>query len=39
VIVVSGSQEKLARAKVLGATHFIDRSQDDWVEAVYRITG
>jgi NADPH:quinone reductase-like Zn-dependent oxidoreductase len=39
VIVVSDSQEKLARAKVLGATHFIDRSQEDWVEAVYRITG
>jgi NADPH:quinone reductase-like Zn-dependent oxidoreductase len=39
VIVVSGSQEKLTRAKVLGATHLIDRSHEDWVEAVYRITG
>jgi len=39
VIVVSGSQEKLARAKVLGATHLIDRLHEDWVEALYRITG
>ena len=39
VIVLSASKEKLARAKALGATHLIDRSQEDWVEAVYRITG
>jgi NADPH:quinone reductase-like Zn-dependent oxidoreductase len=39
VIVVSGSQEKLVRAKELGATHLIDRSREDWVEAVYRVTG
>lgn len=38
VIVVSGSGEKLARAKALGADHGIDRSQEDWVEAVYRLT-
>jgi NADPH:quinone reductase-like Zn-dependent oxidoreductase len=38
-IVLSASKEKLARAKALGATHLIDRSQEDWVEAVYRITG
>jgi NADPH:quinone reductase-like Zn-dependent oxidoreductase len=39
VIVVSGSEEKLARAKRLGAAHGIDRSSEDWVEAVYRLTG
>jgi NADPH:quinone reductase-like Zn-dependent oxidoreductase len=39
VIVVSGSQDKLARAKALGATHLIDRSREDWVQAVYGITG
>lgn len=38
VIVVSGSAEKLARAKALGANEGIDRSQEDWVEAVYRLT-
>ena len=38
VIVLSASKEKLARAKALGATHLIDRSQEDF-EAVYRITG
>lgn len=38
VIVVSGSAEKLARAKALGADNGIDRSQEDWVEAVYRLT-
>ena len=39
VIVVSGSAEKLARATALGANHGIDRSSEDWVEAVYRLTG
>lgn len=38
VIVVSGSAEKLVRAKALGANDGIDRSQEDWVEAVYRLT-
>lgn len=38
VIVVSSGTEKLARAKALGADHGIDRSQEDWVEAVYRLT-
>lgn len=37
--VVSGSAEKLARAKALGADHGIDRTREDWVEAVWRITG
>lgn len=38
VIVVSSGAEKLERAKALGADHGIDRSQEDWVEAVYRLT-
>jgi NADPH:quinone reductase-like Zn-dependent oxidoreductase len=38
-IVVSGSAEKLARAKALGADHGIDRSREDWVEALLRLTG
>ncbi|WP_244224963.1 zinc-dependent alcohol dehydrogenase family protein [Corallococcus sicarius] len=38
VIVISGSDEKLARAKALGATHVIHREREDWVEAVYRLT-
>lgn len=39
VLVVSGSEEKIARAKRLGAAHGIDRKSDNWVEAVYRLTG
>lgn len=39
VIVVSGEDEKLARAKELGAHHGINRKREDWVEAVYRLTG
>jgi len=38
-IVVSGSDEKLARAKRLGAAHGINRRSENWVEAVYRLTG
>lgn len=38
-IVVSGSAEKLERVKALGADHGIDRTAEDWVEAVLRITG
>jgi NADPH:quinone reductase-like Zn-dependent oxidoreductase len=38
VIVVSASDEKLARAKSLGATHGINRNSENWVEAVYRVT-
>jgi len=39
VIVVSGSEEKLARAERLGAAHGINRQSGDWVEALYRLTG
>lgn len=38
VIVVSGSDDKLARAKALGAAHGINRNTEDWVEAIYRLT-
>jgi NADPH:quinone reductase-like Zn-dependent oxidoreductase len=38
VIVISGSDEKLARAKRLGAAHGINRKSEDWVAAVYRLT-
>lgn len=37
-IVVSGNNAKLERAKALGADHGIDRSAEDWVQAVYRLT-
>jgi NADPH:quinone reductase-like Zn-dependent oxidoreductase len=36
---VSGDEDKLSRAKALGATHGINRKTEDWVEAVYRLTG
>lgn len=38
-IVVSGSADKLERAKALGADHGINRTTQDWVEAVYGLTG
>lgn len=38
VIVVSSGAEKLERVKALGADHGVDRSREDWVEAVYRLT-
>jgi NADPH:quinone reductase-like Zn-dependent oxidoreductase len=39
VIVVSGSDDKLVRAKALGAAHGVNRQSEDWVESVYRLTG
>jgi NADPH:quinone reductase-like Zn-dependent oxidoreductase len=39
VIVVSGDDAKLERATALGAPHGINRNKEDWVEAVYRLTG
>lgn len=38
IIVISGSSEKLDRAKTLGADHGINRIEEDWVEAVLRVT-
>jgi NADPH:quinone reductase-like Zn-dependent oxidoreductase len=39
VFVTSASDDKLARAKALGADHGINRQRENWVEAVYRLTG
>ena len=39
VVVVSGSDDKLARAKALGAAHGINRHAGNWVDAVYALTG
>jgi NADPH:quinone reductase-like Zn-dependent oxidoreductase len=39
VFVTSGSDDKLARAKALGADHGINRLQGDWVERIYDLTG
>jgi len=38
VFVVGSNAEKLARARDLGADVLIDRSQEDWSTAVYRLT-
>ena len=38
-IVVSGSTEKLKRAKALGADHGVDRSEEDWLKTVLSLTG
>jgi NADPH:quinone reductase-like Zn-dependent oxidoreductase len=38
VIVTSSSDEKLAKAKALGADHLVNYRNADWVEAVYQIT-
>jgi len=38
VIVTSSSDEKLAKAKSLGADHGINYRKEDWVETVYRLT-
>ncbi len=38
VFVVGSNAEKLARARDLGADVLIDRSQEDWSQAVYRLT-
>jgi NADPH:quinone reductase-like Zn-dependent oxidoreductase len=38
VIVTSGSAEKLARAKALGADHGISRHDGDWVAAIHDLT-
>ena len=38
VFVTSGSDEKLARAKKLGADHGINRLKSDWTEGIYELT-
>jgi NADPH:quinone reductase-like Zn-dependent oxidoreductase len=39
VYVVGSTAEKLAQAQSLGADIMIDRSKEDWVKAVYKLTG
>jgi len=39
VIAISGDDNKLERARELGAKHGVNRKTEDWVEAVYRLTG
>jgi NADPH:quinone reductase-like Zn-dependent oxidoreductase len=38
VVVTSSSDDKLARAKALGADHVINYRKEDWVQALYRLT-
>jgi NADPH:quinone reductase-like Zn-dependent oxidoreductase len=37
-VIVSGSADKLARVKALGADHGVDRRHPDWVEAIWQLT-
>jgi NADPH:quinone reductase-like Zn-dependent oxidoreductase len=39
IIVVSGSDDKLARAKEIGASYGVNRNAADWVAAIYDLTG
>lgn len=39
VIVVSGDDDRIARARALGARHGINRQKQHWVEEVWRLTG
>ncbi|MBK8432617.1 MAG: zinc-binding dehydrogenase [Chloroflexi bacterium] len=38
IIVVGSNGEKLARAGELGATHLINRNEEDWGKAVFKLT-
>lgn len=38
VILTSSSNDKLSRAKALGADYLVNRNNEDWVQAVYRLT-
>ncbi|WP_230862530.1 zinc-dependent alcohol dehydrogenase family protein [Amycolatopsis camponoti] len=37
-VIVSGSAHKLPRAAELGADHCVDRTREDWIEAILEIT-
>ena len=37
-VIVSGRARNEARARALGADHYIDSQRDDWIEAVYALT-
>ena len=38
-VIVSGNADNAERAKALGADHYVDSAREDWVEAIYEITG
>jgi NADPH:quinone reductase-like Zn-dependent oxidoreductase len=38
VIVISGSEDKISRARALGADHCLNRRTGDWVEEIRRLT-
>ena len=38
-VIISGRMENMQRAKALGADKYIDSNREDWVEAIYEITG
>lgn len=38
-VIVSGNAANAERAKALGADHYVDSAREDWVEAIYEITG
>ncbi|MBB4005376.1 zinc-dependent alcohol dehydrogenase family protein [Aurantimonas endophytica] len=38
-VIVCGQPANAARVRALGADHFVDTDAEDWMEAVYRITG
>ncbi|MDN3627508.1 zinc-dependent alcohol dehydrogenase family protein [Methylobacterium isbiliense] len=37
-VILCGRPENEARARKLGATHFVDTGRSDWMETVYRLT-
>jgi alcohol dehydrogenase len=39
VIAATGSQEKAARLRALGADHVIDYAEQDFVQAIYGLYG
>ena len=38
-VIVSGRSANEARARALGADHYLDSKREDWVETIYQITG
>lgn len=37
-VIVSGRADNAARARALGADHYVDSRREDWIEAVYAMT-
>lgn len=38
-VIVCGPADNEARARALGADHYVDRDREDWMEQVYHLTG